>query len=147
MKDEKQQEIDRYLENQINMHCNYSMYKRIIDVMLLLIAIFLGGLVVVNIGTKQFNADQLSALTGLSAIVLTVIRWGRFQEQAKWNKLKQRQFEMLLRKLKYESISVPEISANISQIQENLERIRIWLDTPGQTSDMNSKIHGNKIGN
>ena len=87
----------------------------------MLAAIFLGGLVVVNKGMKQFNADQLSALTGLSAIVLTVIRWGKFQEQAKWNKLKQRQFEALLRKLKYEDAFVTEISANISQYKKILK--------------------------
>jgi hypothetical protein len=123
-----------YLQSEIRKHQRYSLVRRLIVLALLFVAVSLGALVVVNVGTKWFTADQLSALTGLSGLLLAFLRLGRFQEQARWNKIKQRKFEALHRRLTFEGVEDKVISAELTRINEELEQIRIWVEVPTEVS-------------
>jgi hypothetical protein len=128
--------LRRYLETKIRKHQYYALVRRLIAWALLLAAMFAGALVVINVGTKWFSADQLSALTGAAAILLALLRMGKFQEQAGWNKLKQRKLEGLYRRLVYEGIEDRLISAELTKADEELEKMRIWLQIPEKLSTL-----------
>jgi hypothetical protein len=132
--------LREYLHAQIRKHQLYALVRRLIVWTLLLAAVLLGSLVVVNVGTKWFTADQLSALTGAGAILLALLRLGKFQEQAAWNKIKQRRLEGLYRRLLFEGAEEKLISAELSQVNEQLEKMRVWLEIPGELSTFASEI-------
>jgi hypothetical protein len=130
------EKLEEYLTEEIQKHRIYSMAKRVAAWALLLAATIAGGLVVVNVGTKWFDADQLSALTGIGAALLALLRWAKFQEQAKWNKLKQRKLEGFYRQLMFEGADERTISAELTKTMEELERMRAWLQIPGEMSEL-----------
>lgn len=125
-----------YLETKIAKHQRYALARRLIAWALLLAATFVGALVVINVGTKWFSADQLSALTGAGAVLLALLRVGKFQEQASWNKLKQRKLEALCRRIVYEGMEERLVSAELTKADEELERMRVWLQIPGELSTL-----------
>ena len=128
--------LEEYLTENIQKHRIYSMAKRVVAWALLLAATIAGGLVVANVGTKWFDADQLSALTGIGATLLIFLRWAKLQEQAKWNKLKQRKFEGHHRQLIFEGVDERTVSAELTKTIEELERMRVWLQMPGEMSEL-----------
>ena len=131
----KRQQLEEYLTSKIDRHRQLARQKRWISSVLLLGVLATGAVVLVNVGTKWLDSDGVTAVGGLGAALLAVLHRFRFQEWAKWNKLKQRALEGLRRELIFEDVPVADVSRRLTKVQEKFEAARIWFALPEEASE------------
>lgn len=123
-------ELVNYLEKEIDQHQSACRIKNVLAQLLFLITIVFSALALINTGFDWFNPKELSIIAAIPGIILIVSNTFKFEARSKWNKLKQRKLEGLLNKLKFENVSVTEISKEMREELEKLDEMRIQLEKP-----------------
>jgi hypothetical protein len=123
-------ELKNYLKKEIRQHQLAAQWKSALAQLLFLIVILTSGLGLINTATNWFNKEGLSALAVIPGIILLISNTFKYEARAKWHKLKQRKLERLCNKLTYEKATVEEISREMSESLEELDKIRVELEKP-----------------
>ncbi|MFP5438203.1 MAG: hypothetical protein ACLGH8_10480 [Bacteroidia bacterium] len=123
------EQLKKYLEKEIKQHQTASRLKNIVVQLLYLFIIICYALVLLK-DVAGISKEFSLAIAGMPGIILLISNTFKYEEKAKWNKLKQRKLESLCRKLIFENASIEEISREISIELEKLDQLRVALNKP-----------------
>lgn len=129
MNNKPTQDLKSYLRKEICQHQWAARIKNIV-VQLLYLSVIVFYAITALKGYFQLTAEQSVAAAAMPGIILLLVNTFRYEEKAKWNKLKQRKLDALYRKLIYEEASEKEISAEMTTALENLDQLRVALNKP-----------------
>lgn len=127
---ENKEKLERYLVKEIRQHQWAARTKMCVIHFLYFTAIICFGLALLQTENKILPKELHSIIIILPAVIMLIANTFKYDEKAKWNKLKQRKLEGLQRKLIFENVAAEEISKEITIELEKLDSMKVELEKP-----------------
>lgn len=122
--------LKEYLQKEIRQHQSSARLKSVLAHLLFWCVILTSAIGLINTSTGWLSKEELSGIAVIPGVALVIANTFKYEARSKWHKLKQRKLEGLYMRLIFQGATVSNISKEITEVLEELDKIRVELEKP-----------------